>query len=391
MSEVQYLEMPQGKQGGKMSGLLRGRGPVVVAAVLLVALVALASWWLASGRVDSLHAQLDGNVFMVTPQVSGTLAEISVAEGDHVRAGQPVGRVDISGYDRHVRQAGQEIAALRMPGMEEMAGRVRQAQEAERDMVTRLAQARHDEEIKQRVRDEAVMAHVQAQLAMRGLQPQPNGKMDSRYANAQRAEQAARQRMEQAKADFEQVSRVRAAISGELQRVRDEIMMAKQLAARQRFAPYRDGMGSAPRSNPRSYPASAPAADGTLYAPVDGTIVKSRVATGQLVQNGDAVLLLAPDQAGDVSGLWAVAYYPLEYRTRIQVGQAATVRTQNGGGSVGGVVTEVGQPQAMPGSFGAGQVLPVRISLAAIPEGLMPGDVADCTVRTRSILGFSGF
>ena len=248
MSEVQYLEMPQGKPGGRMSGLLRGRGPVLAGAVLLVALVALASWWLASGRISSLHAQVDGNVFMVTPQVSGTLAEISVAEGDHVRAGQAVGRVDISGYDRHVRQAGQEIAALRMPGMEEMAGRVRQAQEAERDMVSRLAQARHEEEIKQRVRDEAVMAHVQAQLAMRGMQPQSNGKLGNRYAEAQRAEQAARQRMEQAKADFENVSRVRAAISGELQRVRDEIMMAKQLAARQRFAPYREGAVSTLRS-----------------------------------------------------------------------------------------------------------------------------------------------
>ena len=379
MSEVQYLEMPQGKPGGRMSGLLRGRGPVLAGAVLLVALVALASWWLASGRLASLHAQVDGNVFMVTPQVSGTLAEISVAEGDHVSAGQAVGRVDVSGYDRHVRQAGQEIAALRTPGMEEMAGRVRQAQEAERDMVNRLAQARHDEEVKQRVRDDAVMAHVQAQLAMRGLQPQPNGKPDSRYANAQRAEQAARQRMEQAKADFENVSRVRAAISGELQRVRDEIMLAKQLAARQRFAPYREGAVS----GPRSYPARMPAAD--------GTIVKSRMATGQLVQSGDAVLLLAPDQSGDASGLWAVAYYPLEYRTRIQVGHAATVRTKNGGHSVSGVVTEVGVPQAMPGSFGAGQVLPVRISLAAIPEGLTPGDLADCTVKTRSILGFSGF
>ena len=387
MSEVQYLEMPQGKQGGGMTGLLRGRGLALAGAGLLVALVALASWWLASGRISSLHAQVDGNVFMVTPQVSGTLAEISVAEGDHVRAGQAVGRVDVSGYDRHVRQAGQEIAALRMPGMEEMAGRVRQAQEAERDMVSRLAQARHEEEIKQRVRDEAVMAHVQAQLAMRGMQPQSNGKLGNRYAEAQRAEQAARQRMEQAKADFENVSRVRAAISGELQRVRDEIMMAKQLAARQRFAPYREGAVS----TPRSYPARMPAADGTLYAPADGIIVKSRVATGQLVQSGDAVLLLAPDQSGDASGLWAVAYYPLEYRSRIHVGHAATVRTKNGGSSVSGVVTEVGQPQAMPGSFGAGQVLPVRISLAAIPEGLMPGDLADCTVKTRSILGFSGF
>lgn len=386
MTEVQYLEMPQGSPNSGKADWFRGRRLACIVLVAVLALAGLALGWLAMGRVSSLHALVDGNIFMVTPPVSGTLLEITVAEGEHVRAGQPVGRVDVGGYGRHVQQAGQEIASLRMPGMEEAAGRVRQAQEAERDMVTRLAQARHEEDVKKQVREEAVMAHVQAQLAMRGMQQQSGTSLGSHYAEAQRAEQAARLRMEQAKADFEQVSRVRAAISGELQRVRDEIMLAKQLAARQRFAPYRDGSVAQHRQTP-----SLPVVDGTLYAPVNGIVIKNRAASGQRVQSGEAVLLLSPDQSSDGSGLWAQAYYPLEYRNIIRHGQAASVRAKSGGSSVSGVVAEVGLPQALPGSIGAGQVLPVRIELAAIPEGLTPGEIVDCVVKTNSLFGFSGF
>ena len=41
---------------------------------------------------------------------------------------------------------------------------------------------------------------------------------------------------------------------------------------------------------------------------------------------------------------------------------------------------------------GATLILPVRIRLdAPPPAGLLPGQSVDCVVRTRSILGFSGF
>ena len=74
-----------------------------------------------------------------------------------------------------------------------------------------------------------------------------------------------------------------------------------------------------------------------------------------------------------------------------------------------GTVAEVLAPQPLPSGqaqemtrgltqkgrtevSGATLFLPVRIRLdAPPPAGLLPGQSVDCVVRTRSILGFSGF
>ena len=132
MAESLYLEMPARKKS-PAGGLFRRVRFVLFLAVAFALLAALL-WWLAGGRVDSVRAVLDGMVYTVSPEFSARLEALSVREGDSVTAGQPVGRMDAGDYARHLREAGQEAASLRPPDMAEMAGRLRQAQEAERDM-----------------------------------------------------------------------------------------------------------------------------------------------------------------------------------------------------------------------------------------------------------------
>lgn len=102
MAESLYLEMPTRKKSASL--LLRRLLPLW--ALLLLAVACLGWWWLNSGQVKSVWGMLDGMVYAVSPEFSGRLEEISVREGDLVRQGQPVARVDSGGYASRLREAG---------------------------------------------------------------------------------------------------------------------------------------------------------------------------------------------------------------------------------------------------------------------------------------------
>ncbi|WP_288230162.1 HlyD family efflux transporter periplasmic adaptor subunit [uncultured Desulfovibrio sp.] len=401
MAESLYLEMPTRKKP-PMGGLLRRLRLVISLAVLFV-LLAVGWWWLDGGRAVSAWAMLDGMVYAVSPEFSARLEALDVREGDMVAAGQPVARMDAGGYARRLNEAGREAASLRPPDMAEMAGRLRQAQEAEKDLVTRLAQARHEEEAKRRQREERVTEHVRAQLNLRSLDSQGGERAagKSRYAAAQRAETEARARMESAKADFEQVSRMRAAMDQELGRIRDEMLRAKQLASRNRYAAPGNARASAP------LPVQA---DGVLYAPVNGRVLQGSATPGQEVQSGEPVLLILPEGADAAQAYWVQAYFPLADGEAIRAGQACDIRLKPDGARLNGTVAEVLAPQPLPEGQerattrnmtqqakgtevrGAALFLPVKITLDGPPSAaLTPGEPVDCVIKTRNILGFSGF
>ncbi|WP_165174427.1 HlyD family efflux transporter periplasmic adaptor subunit [Desulfovibrio sp. ZJ369] len=396
MAELLYLEMPARKKS-LAARLLRLS---VLMSALAALLLGLSWWWLASGRVDSVWGMLDGMIYTVSPDFSGHLAEINVREGERVEARQPVARMDADAFARQLRRAGQEAAGLRPPDMQETAARVKQAQEAEKDMVLRLAQARHEEEAMRARRDERVTEHVRAQLALRSLDSQGGERMvgKSRYATARRAEAEARARMQSAKDEFEQASRVRAALDQELGRVRDEILRARQWASRNRYAP-------AAVAGPSTEPLPAQV-DDRLYAPVSGRVLRALAASGQILQRGDPVMLILPEGSDRTQAFWVLACFPLESQQNIKVGQTCDVRLTAGGETVRGQVAEVLAPQPLPAGqsakataqadkttfTGATLFLPARITLADLPaDPPMPGSPASCVVKTRSIFGFSGF
>lgn len=396
MAESLYLEMPARKKSFAARLL---RLPVVLGA-LAVFLLGLCWWWPASGRVDSVWGMLDGMIYTVSPDFSGRLAEVMVREGDRVDARGPVGRMDANGFARQLSQAGQEAARLRPPDMQETAARLKQAQEAEKDIVLRLAQARHEEEAKRAQRDERVSEHVRAQLDLRSLDSQGGERMvgKSRYATARRVEGEARARMRSAKDEFEQVSRMRAALDQELGRVRDEMLRARQLASRNRYAPATGG-----RPSTQALPAQV---DERLYAPVSGRVLRTLAAPGQMLQRGDPVMLILPETSGGAQSFWVLAYFSLESQKDIKVGQACDVRLTADGERLHGRVAELLEPQPLPAGqsakattradtaavTGATLFLPARISLADLPPvSPMPGSPAFCVVKTRSIFGFTGF
>lgn len=385
MPEAFSLELPSPDPVGRWP---RGRLVVILLAVLLLA-AAAAGWWVYAGRVASVAGRLDGMVHIVAPRFSGHLASLDVREGDPVTAGQHVGSMEVEAYDRHLAQAAAEAAALRPaqgPDMVESAARLRQAQEAERDFAVRMAQARNEEDKLRVLREELVTDHVRAQLALRALDSQGGERTagKERYAAARDAEAVARSRKETAAADFERASLMRAALEQELERIRQEVMAARNHAARQR----------------QLRPGAAPerlSADGTLFSPVGGTVLRLMAEPGQLLRAGEPALLIAPAGKAADAAFWVDAWFPAGDAAKLRAGQRCSIRV--GDTSLSGRVSEVLPPQPLPEGLVAGQdaggessaalrravaYVPVRIALKGeLPRGLAPGAAASCVVMTH--------
>ena len=388
MPEALTLELPPVGSHGRWP--LR-RLLVLLIAVLLLAGAAIA-WWLYAGRVTSVVGRLDGMVHVVAPRFSGHLASLDVKAGDTVGQGQAVGSMEAGAYDRHLAQAAGEAAALRppqAPDMVESAARLRQAQEAERDFAVRMAQARNEEDRLRLLREERVTEHVRAQLALRGLDSQGGERTagKEKYAAARDAEAMARSRKEAAAADFERASLMRAALEQEMERIRQEVMAARNHASQRR-------QSAAVGAPPEQF-----SADGTLFAPVGGTVLRRLAEPGQLLQAGEPALFIAPAGADARDAFWVDAWFPAGEGDSIHAGQRCNIRI--GSASMSGTVREVLPPQPLPEGIGAAPYgddsaaslrrpvayIPVRISLnGELPQGISPGSAAECTVMTHGLL-----
>lgn len=392
MPEPIYLQMPEPrlKKHGRM--FLR-----LLPLWVVGCLVAAGWWWIESGRVTSTWAMLDGMVYAVSSEFPAKVESVAVREGDRVKKGQVLARLDARAYAGRVGEAGREAAGLRAmagpPSIEETAARLKQAQDSEQEMVRRIALARHDEDLKQKAREERVAEHVRAQLALRTLDSQGGERAvgSARYAAAKQAEAQTRLAKERAIVEFEQVSLVRAAIDQELARVRAEALRYKQLASSNRYAPkYVAGaLGAAMNAVPQN------AVDGNLYAPQDGRILRGIAMPGQSVQRGEPVVLLLPEGKEAQKSFWLLAFFTQDAANALKPGQKCAITLKNDTRLEGRVYDRLDPqplpPNALADSKDASETaarpevyVPVRITISD-GEGKQfePGMLGKCEVMTR--------
>lgn len=392
MPEPIYLQMPEPrlKKHGRM--FLR-----LLPLWVIGCLVAAGWWWIESGRVTSTWAMLDGMVYAVSSEFPAKVESVAVREGDRVKKGQVLARLDARAYAGRVGEAGREAAGLRAmagpPSIEENAARLKQAQDSEQEMVRRIALARHDEDLKQKAREERVAEHVRAQLALRTLDSQGGERAvgSARYAAAKQAEAQTRLAKERAIVEFEQVSLVRAAIDQELARVRAEALRYKQLASSNRYAPkYVAGaLGAAMNAVPQN------AVDGNLYAPQDGRILRGIAMPGQSVQRGEPVVLLLPEGKEAQKSFWLLAFFTQDAANALKPGQKCAITLKNDTRLEGRVYDRLDPqplpPNAIADSKDASETaarpevyVPVRITISD-GEGKQfePGMLGKCEVMTR--------
>jgi membrane fusion protein, multidrug efflux system len=100
---------PEGKEGREANPRRPWARPLIIGAVLLAILVGviwgLRYWSWSQTHVSTDDAFVTGNLVNVGPVISGTLLLMTVQEGDHVRRGQLLARLEDSGPRAALRQA----------------------------------------------------------------------------------------------------------------------------------------------------------------------------------------------------------------------------------------------------------------------------------------------
>ena len=95
---------------------VRSRWQISLAVGVLLALAAAVFiYWLVvvRGTVYSDDARIDGDLVDMAPQVSGTLQEIKVREGDRVTKGQLLVQLDPDRYQASVDQSQAQLSSVK--------------------------------------------------------------------------------------------------------------------------------------------------------------------------------------------------------------------------------------------------------------------------------------
>ncbi|WP_416186833.1 HlyD family secretion protein [Enterobacter roggenkampii] len=315
-------------------------GVLAVAAVLLI----LFAWRLppfSSPYERTENAYIRGQVTLISPQVSGYVAEVLAADFQYVAAGQPLFRIDDRIYRQRLAQARASLAASQADlANSAQAGASSRANVGSRE--AELASARA-----QRVRAEADMARV-AELAA-------DGSLSIRERDqAEAARRAALATVKQAEAALE---------------VARQDVRAVEVS--------RLGLEAAVESAEAAVRLAQIDLDNTVVtAPEDGQLSQVGSRRGQYVTAGTQLVSLVPPR------LWVIASFKERQAGRMQAGLVAvltvdalgdqrfTGRVQQISPATGSEFSVLPAQNATGNFTKVAQRLPVRIELDDGQEGL---------------------
>jgi RND family efflux transporter MFP subunit len=178
------------------------RRPWIIAAALLVLALAAVGWWLASARAAlAVHTQparamsaggganasvLDATGYVtarreatVSAQITGTLTEVLIEEGDHVKAGQVLGRLDDTAQRAALAQAQAQVNSAQALLVQSQAN----LNQSERDV------QRAEDLVKRNLVSEQAVEQARTQVAAQGAQALSQRKLiDLAQANLRSAQ-----------------------------------------------------------------------------------------------------------------------------------------------------------------------------------------------------------
>jgi membrane fusion protein YbhG len=258
-----------------------------------------------------VSGQVEATAVQVAPPVSGRLLELRVAEGDRVKAGDLLAKLDV---------ADTELALARA--------------RAERDQ-----------------------ADAQVRLLLAGARPEDVRQAEAQLAATQTTVAAAQAELASAQADVDRFEALLASNSGSrkqrddavtrrdvararLQGAQDQVRAARESLARLRAGSRREEVDAA-----RARVAAAAAqiatyqkaiSDATILAPVDGIVTEKLADAGELIQPRAPILVIT-----DLDHAWANVYVDEPVVPRLRLGQTATLFTDAGGPGIPGTVSYI--------------------------------------------------
>jgi len=258
----------------------------------------------ASGQVEATDVHIGA-------PVGGRLLELRVAEGDRVKAGDTIARLDTSDAE--------------------------------------LALAR--------VKAERAQAEAQVRLLLAGPRPQEVRQADAQRATAESDMHAIEVELAAAQADVDRFEALLASNSGSrkqrddavarrdvararVQSARDRVTAAAENVARLRAGSRREEIDAA-RARVAAVTAQIAVfekaiADAVITSPMAGVVSEKLADPGELLQPRAPVVVVA-----DLDHVWANVYVDEPVVPRLRVGQDATVFTDAGGAGLPGTITYI--------------------------------------------------
>lgn len=367
----------QAKAEASESRAGRGKLVLVVLAVLLV-LVAGGRWiYFRYTHVHTEDARIDGEVVTVSSRVSGWITDLDVIEGDEVKAGQVLARVD--GRDTMLQR---EVLLAKLKSLESQMAVIR-AQSGQVDAET-LGKVQSD--TNRLVAAEAEVSSLEAQFKQAQFDYERARELAAQKWMPQQQMERARTTLQQAREQHRkavaEVAAARGILSSASGSRRQLQVLEGQLLVLARQA---DELRAEVKRK------DVDIDDRTIVSPSDGRIVMTFARKGEHVSAGQRILMFH-----DPRRIWVEANIKETDVGLLEPGMSAAIRVDAYRGTTfDGKVHRIGQaatskfallPDPNPsGNFTKiTQRLPVRILLDEVDPRLRPGMMVEVDIAVRN-------
>jgi membrane fusion protein (multidrug efflux system) len=355
-----------------------GRGKLWLVSAAALLLIAWGVHWIYYRwtHVYLDDARIDGEVITISSRVSGWITELPVIEGDRVKGGQLLARID--GRDMELQR---EVLVARLKALENQAA----ATLAQTGQVDQETLGRFESETNR-------LSAAQAEVASLAVQVKQALDDYQRAKDLAEAKWLSPQAMERARSAYEQARENHRKAQSEVEAARGTLsaaggsrrqlqVMARQLLVLQHQA---DEVRAEIRRR------DVDIADRTISSPADGLVVMTFARKGEHVSPGQRILMFH-----DPEQIWVEANVREIEVGMLKPGMKAEIHVDAYPGKVfAGEVFRIGQaatskfallPDPNPsGNFTKiTQRLPVRIRLADKDPALRPGMMVEVSIAVR--------
>jgi membrane fusion protein, multidrug efflux system len=412
--EIVLEEAPRGLKNPKMRRLAGIGGVVLVLALLGIFLY-------YHDRESTDDAQVDGHITPIASKIYGRVAEVLIDDNQPVKAGQVMIKIDPRDYQAAVDQA---KAALALAESDAAAAGVDIPRTRE-TTASGTSGAGAQLNAAQAELERAQVAYDQARTADLGW---AQANVEKSRANAKLAEldlarykplldkgEISQQQYDAAKANADATASALRADEEKLAQAKHSVDMARAelIAAKARVEQAQAGVASAHADIRQVAMRTADAAGKAakvqqaragleaaelnlsyteIVAPVDGVATHKQVEPGQIVQQGQGLVVVVPLQ-----NVWVTANFKETQLRKMRAGQKAEVYVDTYGktfsghvdsiaGATGGVLSLLPPENATGNYVKVVQRIPVKLVLDPIPAEkavLRPGMNVDATVITK--------
>ena len=346
--------MSQTKGNSKKSTRVK----VIIVAMLVAGF--LAWWFFLRGpsepeNVIAVSGRIEGDDAMVAAKTSGRIREITVREGDLVKAGQVIAVLDDDQIKARVSQAQSAVeqAEARLQRSKQQIGVLQANLDQSRMSVNQArldAEGRVSQANAQVAQAEASLAQAEAVykqaswdkekyslLASQGDVSEREGKQAIHNADAQEAVvQAARKQLEATRGNL---MAARAYLDNPAMRASEAAAIEQQIGQAQ--SDILSAMADAARAQAQLREAEADRSDLNIIAPFDGTVATRAAEPGEVVAAGTPILKII-----NLNQVYLRAFIPEGDIGRVRVGQSARVYLDSSPGkAIEAVVSRV-DPEA---------------------------------------------